>query len=122
MKKLEDMGKVVVSVREKWLQDIDPKVRGLIIAVLGWAGEMEREFIRERTREALRRLKALGKRVGRPPKVNQAILQNAVKYVEKGYTLKDTAKILGVGYTSLAITAYQSSSEYATYTNYNFAV
>ena len=61
---LESRGKPVFSVREPWLQQLDQRVRSLIIAVLGWAAEMEREFIRERTREALRRLKAQGKRIG----------------------------------------------------------
>ena len=99
---IESRGKVVISVRESWLQQLDPKVRSLVVAVLGWAAEMEREFIRERTREALRRLKAQGKRIGRPPKVNEQIARKAIEYVSKGYTLKDTARILGVGYTTLA--------------------
>jgi len=102
IKEIEAMGKVVISVREPWLQQLDPRIRNLIVAVLGWAGEMEREFIRERTKEALRRLKAQGKRIGRPPKVNEAIAKEAIRYVERGYTLKDAAKLLGVGYTTLA--------------------
>ena len=102
VKEVEAMGKVVISVREQWLQQLDPRVRQLVVAVLGWAGEMEREFIRERTREALRRLKAQGKRIGRPPKVNEQIAREAIKYIERGYTLKDAAKLLNVGYTTLA--------------------
>jgi len=102
VRELEAKGKVVISVREPWLQQLDPKIRQLVVAVLGWAAEMEREFIRERTREALRRLKAQGKRIGRPPKVNEQIAREAIKYIERGYTLKDAAKLLGVGYTTLA--------------------
>ncbi len=68
MKELEARNKLLVSVREEWLENVDPKVRQLIITILGWAAEMEREFIRERTREALARLKAEGKHVGRPPR------------------------------------------------------
>jgi len=102
IKEMESKGKVVISVRESWLQQLDPRVRNLIIAVLGWAAEMEREFIRERTREALRRLKAMGKRIGRPPKVSEQIAKEAIKLVERGYTLKDASKLLGVGYTTLA--------------------
>jgi DNA invertase Pin-like site-specific DNA recombinase len=68
VKELEARGKLLLSVREEWLQDVDPRVRQLIISILGWAAEMEREFIRERTREALARLKAQEKPVGRPPK------------------------------------------------------
>jgi len=102
VREIEARGKVILSVREAWLQQLDPKVRSLVVAVLGWAAEMEREFIRERTREALKRVKAQGKRVGRPPKVTEAVARRAVEYVARGYTLKDAAKLLGVGYTTLA--------------------
>jgi DNA invertase Pin-like site-specific DNA recombinase len=63
---------------------------------------MEREFARTRTRDALKRLKAQGKQIGRPAKVNEKIANQALKYVEKGYSLRDVAKLLGVGYTTLA--------------------
>jgi len=102
VREIESRGKVVISVREEWLQQLDPKIRSLIVAVLGWASEMEREFIRARTREALMRLKAQGKQLGRPRKVSESIARKAIEYVAKGYTLKDTAKILGVGYSTLA--------------------
>ena len=102
IKEIEGMGKVVISVREEWLEAIDPRVRGLILAILGWAAEIEREFIRERTKLALQRLKAKGKKLGRPRKVNDSIVLKAIEYVGKGYTLKDAAKLLLVGYSTLA--------------------
>ena len=102
VREIEGKGKVILSVREEWLQQLDPKVRGLIVAILGWAAEMERELIRARTREALRRLKAMGKHIGRKPVVTEAVARKAVEYVAKGYTLKDAAKILGVNYGTLA--------------------
>jgi len=102
VRELESKGKVVISVREEWLQQLDPKVRSLIVAVLGWASEMEREFIRSRTKEALMRLKAQGKQLGRPRKINESIARRAIEYIQRGYTLRDTAKVLGVGYTTLA--------------------
>jgi DNA invertase Pin-like site-specific DNA recombinase len=101
-KTLEARGKVVVSVRESWLQHLDPPVRKLIVAVLGWAAEMEQKFISERTKLALQRLKARGVKLGRPRKVTEATALEAIRYVERGYTLKDVAKLLGVGYTTLA--------------------
>jgi len=102
VREIEGKGKVILSVREEWLQQLDPRVRSLVIAVLGWAAEMERELIRARTREALRRLKAMGKHIGRKPVVTEAVARKAVEYVAKGYTLKDAAKILGVNYGTLA--------------------
>jgi putative DNA-invertase from lambdoid prophage Rac len=101
-KLLEARGKVIVSVRESWLQQLDPAVRKLIVAVLGWAAEMERMFISERTKLALARLKAKGVKLGRPRKVNETIALEAIKYIERGLSLKDAAKILGVGYKTLA--------------------
>ena len=112
---LEAKGKVVVSVRENWLQQLDPAVRKLIVAILGWAAEMERMFISERTKLALQRLKAKGVKLGRPRKVNEAMALEAVKYVERGYTLKDAAKILGVGYKTLARFIHETPSLRARY-------
>ena len=92
----------MVSVRESWLQHLDPPVRKLIVAVLGWAAEMEQRFISERTKLALQRLKARGVKLGRPRKVTEATALEAIRYIERGYTLKDVARLLGVGYTTLA--------------------
>jgi DNA invertase Pin-like site-specific DNA recombinase len=102
IKEIESMNKIVISVRESWLQTLDSKIRSLIIAILGWSAEMEREFLRERTRDALMRLKAQGKQLGRPRKLNETIGMNAIKYIEKGYSLRDVAKILNVSYGTLA--------------------
>ena len=98
VRELESKGKLLLSVREEWLQNVDPRVRQLIISVLGWAAEMEREFIRERTREALARLKAQGKPVGRPPKWSEATRRRIVDLVRRGLTLKEACQLVGVGY------------------------
>jgi putative DNA-invertase from lambdoid prophage Rac len=101
-KTIEARGKVIISVRESWLQQLDPAVRKLVIAVLGWAAEMEQRFISERTKLALARLKARGVRLGRPRKINESMALEAIRFVERGIPLKHAAKILGVGYTTLA--------------------
>jgi DNA invertase Pin-like site-specific DNA recombinase len=98
VKELEGRGKILLSVREEWLQNVDPKVRQLIISVLGWAAEMEREFIRERTREAIARLKAQGKAVGRPPKWSEATRRRIIDLVKRGLTLKEACQLVGIGY------------------------
>jgi DNA invertase Pin-like site-specific DNA recombinase len=102
IREVEAKGKVVLSVREEWLQQLDPKIRSLMIAIFGWAAEMERAFISERTREAMRRRKAMGLPVGRKPKVTEAMAKEAIKMVERGYTLKEAAKLLKVGYSTLS--------------------
>jgi len=101
VKEFQKRGKVIISVRESWLNQIDPKIRELIIMILGWAAEMEREFIRERTREALRRLKAEGKRIGRPPKWTPEIRERVKKLIAKGLTLKEIASLVNIGYSTL---------------------
>ncbi|ABM81001.1 hypothetical protein Hbut_1166 [Hyperthermus butylicus DSM 5456] len=88
-----------VSPRESFLQSLDPQVRKLVIAVLAWAAERERELLRQRTREGMRRAKLEGKRVGRPRKPI-----DWKKYEElrgKGLSLRDVARVLGVGYSTL---------------------
>jgi DNA invertase Pin-like site-specific DNA recombinase len=97
-KEFNEKGWALYSVREEWLSTVDPRVRDLLVAVLGWAGEMEREFIRERTREALRRLKAEGKRLGRPPKWSPQIKARIVDLVRRGLTLREAVKLVGIGY------------------------
>jgi len=98
VKELEARGKILLSVREEWLQSLDPKIRSLVISILGWAAEMEREFIRLRTREALERLRAMGKRVGRPPKWDEAKRRRIIELVRRGLTLKEACQLAGVGY------------------------
>jgi DNA invertase Pin-like site-specific DNA recombinase len=98
VKELESRGKLLISVREEWLQQLDPKIRQLAISILGWAAEMEREFIKQRTREALLRLKAQGKHVGRPPKWSETARRKIIDLVARGVSLKDACKLVGVGY------------------------
>jgi len=100
VRELETQGKILMSVREEWLQNVDPRVRQLIISVLGWAAEMEREFIKERTREALARLKAQGKYVGRPPKWSEQTRRRIIDLVRRGLTLKEACQLAGVSYTT----------------------
>ena len=100
VRELETKGKLLLSVREEWLQSVDPKVRQLIISILGWAAEMEREFIRERTKEALARLRAQGKYVGRPPKWSEQTRRRIIDLVRRGLTLKEACQLVGVGYTT----------------------
>ena len=100
VKEFDQKGWQIISIREDWLNILDPKIRSLIIAILGWAGEMERELIRERTKEALARLKAEGVRLGRRPKWNKEVRKKILDLVKKGITLKDACKVVGIGYST----------------------
>jgi len=89
---LESKGVRVFTVKEEFLQTLDPGIRRLVLSILGWVAEYERQRIRERQEEAWRQ----GKRKGRPPKVSdEAILRYYKTYVaERGLSLKDTWKIM----------------------------
>jgi len=95
------MGKVIVSVREDWatllFRDSDP-VSQLLLNVVSWLVEQERKAASERTREKLAKLKAEGKRLGRPPKWNNGIKQQLIQLIERGFTLKEACRIIGVNY------------------------
>jgi len=95
------MGKVIVSVREDWatllFRDSDP-VSQLLLNVVSWLVEQERKAASERTREKLAKLKAEGKRLGRPPKWSSEVKRRLIELVEKGVTLKEACRIIGVNY------------------------
>jgi putative DNA-invertase from lambdoid prophage Rac len=98
---LRGMGKVILSVREDWatllFRNNDP-VSQLLLNVVSWFVEQERKAASERTREKLAKLKAEGKKLGRPPKWNNGIKQQLVQLVERGLTLKEACRIIGVNY------------------------
>jgi len=68
-------------------------IRKATLALLGIAAEMERAFIRERTKSALARAKAQGKRIGRPHAVELPI-DKVQELLGKGLTLYDVYKEL----------------------------
>jgi DNA invertase Pin-like site-specific DNA recombinase len=101
---LESRGVRVVTLREEFLQTLDPNIRKLILSILSWIAEYERRRIRERQEEAWRQ----GKQRGRPPKVSdEVLLRYYSKYVAgMGLTLRDLWKIMnadgvGISYSTL---------------------
>jgi len=77
-----------------------------MFAVIGAMAEFERELIRERIQAGLRRARAQGKRVGRPPRVfhrdRVLVLQQTRKSVqaiarELGVSRRTVQRVLSVG-------------------------
>ncbi len=65
------------SARESFLQATEPSIRKLMIGILTWAAERERELLVQRTKDGMQRAKAAGKGIGRPQKTidkNQLIV------------------------------------------------
>jgi DNA invertase Pin-like site-specific DNA recombinase len=59
---------------------------------------MERDFICQRIKETLARLKAQGEHVGRSPKWSEATRRRIIDLVMRSFTLKEAYKLTGVGY------------------------
>ncbi|MEO9364362.1 MAG: recombinase family protein [Nitrososphaera sp.] len=57
------------SPRESFLQTTEPSVRKLMIGILTWVAEREREMLVQRTKDGMERARAAGRGIGRPAKV-----------------------------------------------------
>lgn len=71
----ENRGIKVITIKEEWLQTLDSNIRKLILSILAWVAEFERQRIRERQEEAWRQ----GKQKGRPPKITDKELEMYIK-------------------------------------------
>jgi DNA invertase Pin-like site-specific DNA recombinase len=67
----------------------------LLITMLAAISEFERDLIRDRTRLGMRRARAAGKRVGRPPTVTPADAARITKLRAAGKTWEAAAKTVG---------------------------
>lgn len=88
-----------LSPAETFMQIRDQSMRQLILAVLSWTADRERETMIERTKLGLIRAKADGKNLGRP----ERILPKAEirKLREKNISLSAISRILNVPYSTL---------------------
>jgi putative DNA-invertase from lambdoid prophage Rac len=56
------------SPRESFLQTTEASIRKLMIGILTWAAERERELLVQRTKDGMQRARQAGKGIGRPQK------------------------------------------------------
>jgi len=80
---LEEKGIKVISVKEEWMQSLDPNIRKLILSIMAWVAEFERRRIRERQLAAWR----AGKQKGRPS--TSIPWGDVLKRLEKEWTKKN---------------------------------
>ena len=89
----------VVKGNYELKDDIQSKVLTFAFSL---ASEIERELISQRTKEALAKRKAEGKKLGRPKGSYSSKLDEKKKYIQelldKGVSISSIAKILGVHY------------------------
>lgn len=64
---LKSYGVRIISLKESWLDTSGP-IADLLVAIFGWVAQQERLRIGERVRAGLQRVKAEGKKLGRPRK------------------------------------------------------
>lgn len=76
--------------------DITTSAGKLMLSVMAACAELERNILIERTHAGLARTKAAGTRLGAPLTVEPALLREAVKCRNNGFTFEATAKMVGV--------------------------
>ena len=91
-----------VSEKEQFMNIQDRGIRNLILSILAWVADREREVLRERTKEGMRRAKAEGKHISRPRiELTQKQIRKIKQYQKLGLNLSAIAKLIGVSYSTL---------------------
>jgi DNA invertase Pin-like site-specific DNA recombinase len=87
------------SPRESFLQMTEPSVRKLMIGILTWVAEREREMLVQRTKDGMERARAAGRGIGRPQKIINK--NQLVTLLAGNYSKSKIAKNLGVSKATL---------------------
>lgn len=87
---LGERGAGLRSLADVWADTTTPHGR-LMLTLLGGIAEFERELIRARTAEGRARAKAMGVRMGRPAKLNQAQRSEALNLMNDGKKFSEIA-------------------------------
>lgn len=88
-----------LSPAESFMQIQDTNMRQLILAVLSWTAERERESLIERTQAGLARARAEGKKLGRP--VRKMPVSRIKELRDKKISLSAISRILDIPYSTL---------------------
>ncbi|MDR4513009.1 MAG: recombinase family protein [Nitrososphaeraceae archaeon] len=87
------------SPRESFLQTTDPSIRKLMISILTWVAEREREMLVQRTKDGMKRARIAGKEIGRPEKIINK--DNLISLLSKNLSRGKIAKELGISKATL---------------------
>jgi putative DNA-invertase from lambdoid prophage Rac len=100
IKAIEEYAPLVsCSPRESFLQMTEPSVRKLMIGILTWVAEREREMLVQRTKDGISRARSVGKVVGRPRK--ELDKDNLIRLLSQNIPRAKIAKTLGVSKATL---------------------
>lgn len=87
------------SPRETFLQTTEPSIRKLMLGILTWVAERERELLIQRTKDGIIRAKSVGKQIGRPlKKINDKEL---ITLLSQNKSKASIAKELGISKATL---------------------
>jgi putative DNA-invertase from lambdoid prophage Rac len=87
------------SPRESFLQTTEPSIRKLMISILTWVAEREREMLVQRTKDGMKRAKIAGKEIGRPQKVIDK--NSLIALLSENISRAKIARELGISKTTL---------------------
>lgn len=100
IKSIEEYAPLIsCSPRESFLQMTEPSVRKLMIGILTWVAEREREMLVQRTKDGISRAKSVGKVIGRPKK--ELDKDKLIQLLAKNEPRTKIAKNLGVSKATL---------------------
>ena len=87
------------SPRESFLQTTDSSIRKLMIGILTWVAEREREVLVQRTKDGMDKAKLSGKEIGRPQKTIDK--NNLIVLLSQNLPKSKIAKQLGISKATL---------------------
>lgn len=87
------------SPRETFLQTTEPSIRKLMLGILTWVAERERELLVQRTKDGILRAKSIGKKIGRP--VKKISDKELITLLSQSKSKAKIAKELGVSKATL---------------------
>jgi putative DNA-invertase from lambdoid prophage Rac len=87
------------SPRESFLQTTEASIRKLMIGILTWAAERERELLVQRTKDGMHRARAAGKGIGRPQKTVDK--DKLITLLAENYPKTRIARTLGLSKATL---------------------
>lgn len=98
---LEERGINVISLSpaESWTTTADPNFRKLILVIISWVAQRERENLVERVKAGQARAIKEGQHIGRPrKKINWKEVET---YLSRGLTLSAISRVINIPYTTL---------------------
>ena len=90
VRELDRLGVRIVSAQDSWLDTTGP-ARELLVAVMSWVAQQERDRRSERTRAGLVRARAAGARIGRPHRLTRAEVARAKAMRNDGKSIRAIA-------------------------------